>query len=393
VGASGGAGQGGVGASGGAGQGGVGASGGAGQGGVGASGGAGQGGAGASGGAGGGGGVGGAPALDTVVAMTGYANGLIAGTYHPMSGWFTFPKTDATTEGIGIAFTDSQATAVIRSVSNFGELRYATWTGDWSQFSAISAGVTTRATPAIAGADSVAHVVFHGDNYKHYYAQRQNGVWTTIAEAIGGMATQSFGPTPASVAVLGADPIVDFAGDHGDLYDQTRMAGIWQPADAHGLGDVVDLTPAIAPLVAAGSELLVVYVQNDTQVRWTVRTGGAWSAPADVAMALTAAPVALTALPGGRALLAFRGTDGFLYTSLFDETAAPAWSLPAGISTPNVAITGIPAVAPGATGADAELAYVDAGFVFYHTRLIAGAWSAPALISIGGTSAALATGP
>ena len=325
--------------------------------------------------------------------MTADANGLIAGTYHPMSGWLTSPKTDATTEGIGIAFTDLQATAVIRSTSSFGELRYATWTGDWSQFSAIAAGVTTRATPAIAGAGSAAHVVFHGDNYRHYYAQRQNGVWTTTAEAIGGMATQSFGPTPASVAVLGADPIVAFAGDDGDLYDQTRMGGVWQPADPHGLGDVVDLTPAIVPLVAAGSELLVVYVQNNTQVRWTVRTGGAWSAPADIAMALTATPVALTALPAGRALLAFRGNNGLLYTSLYDETAAPAWSLPAGISNPNVAITGIPAVAPGASGADAELAYVDANSVFYHSRLIAGAWSPPAMISAGGTSAALATGP
>src|SRR5262249_28758121 len=151
-------------------------------------------------------------------------------------------------------------------------------------------------------------VAFQGDDFKHYYAGYQ-GAWTPTAEPIGGVSQQSYGPSPGAVVVLGNDVVVAFAGDNGDLYDQTRTGGAWQPAAGHGLGDVVSTTPALVPLTQ-GPELMLVYSRKtDSQLLWTTRTSGVWSAPVPIDAALSSDPPALTSVAAGGAALAFRGLD------------------------------------------------------------------------------------
>jgi hypothetical protein len=288
---------------------------------------------------------------------------------------------DATAFAPALALTGAgSAVGLIRSNANAGELRYTTWTpGAWAPFLPLGTLVTTRAEPHLAASASTAQAVFHGDNSKHYYAAYA-GSWSPIAEAVTGGTVQSFGPSPASITTVGTDAVIAYAGNDNDLYDQTR-AGTWQTGHAHGLGAVTVLTPAI---VTMGSDLLVAYVHSgtDAHVYFTTRVGGTWSAPAQVHVnALSSEPATLAAIPGGGALLAYRGQDGKPYWSRY---AAGVWSAPAALASPNYATPSAPAVAPGIAGADAEMIFIDSATgAANHTRLTGSTWSSP--IAIGGT--------
>ncbi len=157
------------------------------------------------------------------------------------------------------------------------------------------------------------------------------------------------------------------------------MAG----AIAHNLGNVVTLTPAIiAP--SAGPDLMIVFVRStDARLLYTTRTGGIWTLPVQIDVnALTNNPPALAALPGGAALLAYRGQDGKAYWSR--RPLGGSWTAPAAIAAPNVATPSAPAIAAGVGGVDAEMVFVDgATSTARHTRLTGTTWSAPA--AIGGT--------
>jgi hypothetical protein len=72
-----------------------------------------------------------------------------------------------------------------------------------------------------------------------------------------------------------------------------------------------------------------------------------------------------------------------LYWSTY---SAGAWSVPAAVSSPNVASLSRPAVASGVHGFTAELAFVAADGVAHHARLSGTTWSTP--VVVGGTALA-----
>jgi hypothetical protein len=283
------------------------------------------------------------------------------------------------------------AVGVIRSKSGGGELRYTSWTpGSWTAFKTIAPLETTSSTPSIVPSGTRTDLAFRGDNTKHYYAAYTSGVWAPLAEPIQLMnAPQVQGPTPSSVTAVGSDTIVAFAGDDGELYDQTRTGGVWQGAHAHSLGNVVTVTPQIIALNGGSADLLVVFVnKSDAKLLFTRRSVGAWSAPVPIDQnTFSADPVGLAALPGGKAALAFRGLDGKVYTSRFDPNGAPQWSVPGPIANPNYATPSSPAITGGIGGMDAELVFVNSadGAVF-HSRLSNATWSSPMMIAGAGAS-------
>ena len=97
-------------------------------------------------------------------------------------------------------------------------------------------------------------------------------------------------------------------------------------------------------------------------------------------------------MTGGRILVAWLGQGGGVYTSVYTAGASPAWSTPATLTSMTAA--GVPSVAPGVCGDDAEAAYVSSGAV-YTTRFAGGAWTTPALVSgvAGASFATIATSP
>jgi hypothetical protein len=176
---------------------------------------------------------------------------------------------------------------------------------------------------------------------------------------------------------------------NGAVYEQLRVAGAWQPATGHDVGGgSTTVGPTILGLAGGAEDLMIVYVKaSNSQIGWMTRQAGApgaWSAGALITDALTQTSIAAAALPNGGAVMAFRGLNSGVYTSIYTPGANPPWSAPAALASPNYTTPSMPAVAPGLGPALAELAFVDAatGNVL-HSRRLNGQWSAPQ--AIGGT--------
>ena len=318
-------------------------------------------------------------------------SGALAASYDEADGWQTQTLAAAPTHRPSIALrAPDDGLALIR---NAGQLSFSAFDGvGWSAFAPVGPSVTTRATPALAAGAVTMSSVFHGDDFKHYYAAYASS-WSPTGELVG--TPQAFGPEPAAIAVIGSDVVIGYAGNDGDLYDQTRTSGSWLAPHAHLLGDTVEGTPTIVRL-DQGAELLMVFQRKPSDaVSFVTRTGGTWSASADLPDTLTNEPVALAPLSGGRAVAAFRGTNAQIYSMIYDPSNAPVWSDPLPLASPNPTTATPPALAAGVNSADAELVYVDGTTQsVMHSRLTGSSWSTPALV--GGTdlgSVAIASHP
>lgn len=329
-----------------------------------------------------GGGLGGGSAggsSGTILVVAGSVSTLFAATFHPSTGWTTTTLAGTSTDAPAVAMANGSGLVVFRSTSN-NDLRWSAWSGSWTALAGVGAGVTSRAAPSLVATGSGYHLVFHGEDFKHYSSPFLT-TWGTV-EQIGGSAAQSFGPSPGSVTALGSDVVFAFAGNNQDLYDQRRTAGVWQAANGHGLGSVVSLTPRIAPLTST-RDLLVVFVRtSDQRIIFTTRAAGSWSAPAPIdTNALTNEPISVAGVSGG-ALVAYRGQNGQAYWSRY--TDGVGWSAPLGVSSPNLVVSSPPVVTPGIGGVDAELLALTSTGAVVHLRLSGATWSAP--VTVGGTA-------
>jgi hypothetical protein len=313
---------------------------------------------------------------------------------------FATPWMEQSDDAIGLAVTGSGlGVCVLRSKAT-GQLRYSTWNGsDWfpgfgaSLFPLGAGGAIAVAGPAVAASNDKGHAVYQGTDLKYYYAEESNFMWNPANELITSGGKDAEGPAAPALVVLGQSPVVAFIGKDGDLYDQTRMAGVWQAAVPHGVaGQPAAAVPAMAVLTQ-GPELVLVFADAAAHaLHFTTRTAGVWSVPAAIAGATSDDPVSLAPLAMGGAVLAYRGKDSHLSTALLAADGA-TWSAPvAGVSGAATVLVSPPAVATGAKGADAELIYLDAAYIVYSSRLINGTFGAASLFSTGGARLAIATG-
>jgi hypothetical protein len=174
-------------------------------------------------------------------------------------------------------------------------------------------------------------------------------------------------------------------GSDSYLYDQTWNVS-WQAAHKQGSAGVQNtVSPAIVALSGGASDLLAAYLRNaDYKVMAVARTAGTWTpSPMQIDVnAFTNDPVALAPLPGGKALLVFRGTDQKAYFSTWDGTST--WTAPAPVTTAVVLST--PSIAPGVCGADAVVAWAESGGGVRWSTFTAGTFSSPQ--SLPGTNGA-----
>ena len=354
----------------------------------------GMGGAGGSGGGLGGGGAGGAGGpTGTALLLASAEKDVVGGEFHQGNPWMTASVVGVTADPPAVTLLSaSSGLGVIRAAGG-NQLQFATWNaGFWVPFAPIAPFITTRGRPAVVALNGAAHVIFQGDNYKHYHGVFQGGQWSPMDAPVGPAGAQSFGPNPAAAAAIEAtgEVLIAFPGNDNGIYAQSFVGGAWQGASGFNQTDVTQ-TPAVAKLGAAG-DALIVFVSG-SQVRWVARTGGVagvWGSPADVAMALSNTPPALAPVAGG-AVLAFRGLNEKVYTSLF-SSAAQTWSVPEAVG--NFTTQKPPSVAAGLSGADAELAFVDSATgKAMHARLSNMAWSMPEVVGDGQSGAAIASAP
>jgi hypothetical protein len=158
------------------------------------------------------------------------------------------------------------------------------------------------------------------------------------------------------------------------LFSQRREDGSWEEAEFV----VPEAYAAIPPVMVAldpSPHLLLVYAgAGGRALRSVYHDGSRWSNPKDVADAVAETveesdfQFSLAALEGDRAILAYRAL-GRVRVAHFD---GESWSIDPAI---NSLIRGIPAVARGIDGFDAELVYVGTDGRLMHARLNGGSWT------------------
>jgi hypothetical protein len=277
-----------------------------------------------------------------------------------------------------LAISGGQGIGLMRFTQMFNaadnQLQYVSYAnGVWMNFAPVAAGVTTQGPPTIAASATGFQASFHGFDFNNYFASFTAGVWAPTNEAVG-----SSGARAGDIVSTATGSTLVFArGLANDLVARDRAAGIWLPEQI--IATSAQFNHNISPEVVAmtaGPELMVAFVSSvGGQIRFATRTGGIWSASALVPAATTGDRVALTALPGGNVVLAFRGMDGNLYASLY---SSGAWFPPGQVTT---GILSEPSLAPGVGGTSlVELAYIANDGNAYHRRFITNAWTAATLV-------------
>ncbi len=286
---------------------------------------------------------------------------------------------------IAIARLGSSLACVVARAS--GALQWATYQTSWAAPANV-ASVSTIDGPSLATIGQVVHLVYQDASYKYFHAQYTQSAWDSAVDPVGGGgSSQSYGARGPSAAAAGTDLVVVQAGSDSYLYDQT-WSGSWAAAHQQGGAAIQNtLPPTIASLSGGASELLAAYLrETDYKVMAALRTSGTWGTPALVdANAYSNDPVAVSALPNGKALVVFRGSDKKPYFSTWD--GASTWSAPAAVvATNNPLVESVPSIAPGVCGADAIVAWAESGGGVKTAAFAQGAFAAP--VAVSGTSGA-----
>jgi hypothetical protein len=293
---------------------------------------------------------------------------------------------------------------VLRSPND--AIRATVFSTSWAD-PVVVASAVTRDAPALAAIQMSAHLVYQAKSndqnvdFKFFHGTFSGGMWDSANDPVGGSGpSQSYGPRAPTMSALGAQLRIVQGGDDSVLYDQV-WSGSWQAAMGHGMLQKT-IPPVIVALNGGADDALVVFARNgDYKIMSTSHSGSGWSTPVlvDANAFLSGAtnePVALAALPNGKAVLVFRGTDSKPYVSFYDPMAMPPWTAPGAlVSGTNPDVSSLPSIAPGVCGADIVVAFVESGMGVKLTKLTGTTWSAPELVPQSSAAAyvAVATHP
>jgi hypothetical protein len=295
---------------------------------------------------------------------------------------------------VAIARVGTSLLAVIAGSS--GALSSSTYATSWQTPAAIGT-TTTIDGPALAVVGTTGHLVYQGTDYKYYHGQYTTS-WDAASDPVGGSgSSQSYGARAPGAAGAGTSLVIVQAGSNSYLYDQT-WSGTWQAAVEQGGAAVQNtLPPTLVPMSGGTSDLLAAYLRNgDYKVMAVNRASGVWATtPTLVDMnAYSNDPVALAPLPGGKALLVYRGSDQAPYWTMWDGVST--WTAPVAVlGTSNPMITAVPSITPGVCGVDAFVAFVENGGGVTLVPFTAGVFGTPATVSgtTGAKFVAVATFP
>ncbi|WAS97007.1 hypothetical protein [Nannocystis punicea] len=257
------------------------------------------------------------------------------------------------------------------------ELVFTTWSkgqpDDWAAAEAVGAFGFGIDGPALAAVAETVTLAFLGTDFKHYTALWTDGDWAPFAPLPAGMPQiQAFGPSAAALAPGAAETYAAYAGDNGKIFYSSKASpgGAWQPS-MQAPPPLVDSELTPAALVDAEGDLLLAYVRaadGKIAVVKLLTPQNAWTVETLVDdLAITASELAFVATDDGAYYLAWKGydDDGVYAVRGLDNDD---WGAPFTVAEPATA-TLPPALARGATGADAELVYVTGG-ALQHVRLV-----------------------
>jgi hypothetical protein len=344
-----------------------------------------------------------------VTLLAGSATQLYGKAFSPGAGWAgTNVFTAKTTDRIGLAFNSSgQGIGVIRSSSApINQVMSTVYTpapipGTWSAFANLTGAPTTSGGPSVAAAPGgPAQAAFIGLNpdFKYYYAAFNGGLWS--APEIVGLGTPSTGVSRPGITAFGSNAEVGFikvVAATNEFDSRDRIGGVWDPERKGSVAATANVPPELITM-SSGPDFMAVFVDNSNNIYYTTRSlGGVWAVPVQIAGAATTDPMSLDALPGGKAVLAFRNNVASNHAMAAFYDPGTGWGAVSDVSGVQLVAGASVAVTHGIGGAVAELVYArNSDGLAYHARFISGSWSpVPAAVDVTTpiTTVAIASSP
>ncbi|CAN99522.1 hypothetical protein sce9349 [Sorangium cellulosum So ce56] len=321
------------------------------------------------------------------VLLLGGADDILGAHFHPGEDWQTATITGAgTADRVAVALNLEGGMGLVRGSSgtSSGKLRYALWDyTSWTSFDALGGtDVNVLGWPALSsGARSIhaAFLVDTGMGRRDAYRGFAGNAW----QPFGYVEDTARSDLAPDIAALPSDrPAMVYT--HGirvsgsDVLEirarerNAENAWVLEPVLSTNVsgGTPSSIVPSstvpsstIAFRGGSGADLLVVLVDSAGGMYWRRRTGTTtWSPLLRIGTLTTSHQVALAALDGGLAVMAYRSNSGTLYTRFFNPSGSGSWST-ATQPVSNIRIVGSPALARGvgagtSAAASVELAYV-----------------------------------
>jgi hypothetical protein len=325
----------------------------------------------------------------TVLVLGAGASSTVGGEFHPESGWVTSTTLGGkSVSGLALTFLPGNGSAVgLMRFTSIGDpsdqaVQSTTWTpGAWSAFANVGAGITTAGAPTVGALGAGALGAFRGTDDNYYYVTFSGGAWSGALPVQPSGGGQSSGPQGPSFD--GTTSTLAFGGDNQHIFVQSFSGGAWGAAQDLDGTNLTAVSPTIAGMAPFGSAAVIVYYASG-KVFYQALSGGSWSGPQYLIGVNVNGPIALAPARSGGVVWALRDEFGFLYTG----GILPDGTVVGKLFSSTLTIKSAPALARGVGAATAEMVFVEADGVAYHTRLIGdmftGMWTSP--VAVGGSS-------
>lgn len=237
--------------------------------------------------------------------------------------------------------------------------------GSWSApFSVGSA--STSAPPAAAAFGGGLRLLYIGDDGKYHmgtYASTSG--WddaTAVAEPTGGITIP--GKSAPAAAAISTSVIMTMAGNDGSLGRTTFSSSSWSTFGKFTGATAYEAQPALVALDVGGSkDLLLVFTGSDFLLHGVSRDAAShtWGTPSLVDPSAApagarASETSLVAMPGGKAMLLWRGSNNAGYYSIYDS-ASNTFGTPKDLLSGSPELASAPVATRGTCGSDVTIAY------------------------------------
>ncbi len=247
--------------------------------------------------------------------------------------------------GAGPSQTVSVQANIQPSISYSGPQAYPINTAISPLAPTMVAGVTTFANTSNSGGMAVD---YNGD----VFVKDPSNFNLVMYPAGGGTRVTAYSAnaviTNAAVAVISpTTSTLLFGITGGHLQSMDYVSGAFQaPATISGAISIPGSSPVAAVHPASGPDVVTLFTDNNSNIYFTARTSGVYTAPAAIANAATTNGLAVNTYQGA-VKMAFIGLDNHLYYSTY---SGAAWSAVAAWTTPNINISSPSAFALDAQG-------------------------------------------
>ena len=253
--------------------------------------------------------------------------------------------------------------------------------GSWSAPVSVGNATSTAATAAVLLSGQVRLLYLANDAHYRMGTYGATG-WddaTALAEPGGDSGAPIPGKSAPAAAVVGSSITLAFSGNDGSLARETYSSGSWSTITKFPAITAYAAAPVITALDPGGTkDELMVYGGSDLLLHVATREASnkVWNTPILFDTAASSTELTLAPLPGGKAMLVYKASNGKGYYSV--------WASGAGFSPPaelvpgkNPDLASVPSLTRGACGSDATIAYAQKDGLVKLLRFTGGTMSAP----------------